>query len=442
MSKKSWHLDRRTFLRGTGVACALPYLEAMGASTAKNEAPKRMCFVYFPNGACEPGQPKEETKRYRFFPDQEGRDYKNNFSLEPFNRFRDDMTILGGLSHPRSRQLLGHIAGDTWLTGGDVRNTYKNNISVDQVFAGHVGKETRYRSFAFSADGGVGYKSRVTSLSFDPLGNAIPTEHQHRQVFERYFNPNGNGSTEARRKELQRGRKIVDLVFGNSKDLKRNLGKSDQEKMDQYLTSLDSVEKQIQKNEEWLDIPLKNADYSKLNFDLDPAKNAETYVRSMYDLMVLAYEMDLTRAITFQVAREDGMGFGENYPKLAIGSKKGHHGISHSNDPMLWSTYDNWLAKQQAYFLGRMKEVKDEHGSLLDNTQVLWGSSQAHTHNARNLPLVLAGGKNMGVNHGSYQRFEDKTPMTNLFVSMLNAAGVHRSKFSDSTGKLPGDIFS
>ena len=442
MSKKSWHLDRRTFLHGIGVACALPYLEAMGAEKAKSEAPKRMCFVYFPNGACEPGKTKEELKQYRFFPDQEGRDYKNNFSLQPFNGFRDDMTILGGLSHPRSRQLLGHIAGDTWLTGGDVRTTYKNNISIDQVFAGHVGKNTRYRSFAFSADGGVGYKSRVSSLSFDSLGNAIPSEHQHRQIFERYFNPAGNGTTEARRKELRRGKKIVDLVFGNSKDLKRKLGKSDQEKMDQYLSSLDSVEKQIQKNEEWLDIPLKDADFSKLNFDLDPAKNAETYVRSMYDLIVLAYEMDLTRSITFQLAREDGMGFGENYPKLALGAKKGHHGISHANDAKLWSTYDNWLAKQQAYFLTRMKEVKDEHGSLLDNTQVLWGSSQAHTHNARNLPLVLAGGKNMGLKHGSYVKYTEKTPMSNLFVSMLNAADIQRKRFSDSTGSLPGKIFT
>ena len=442
MSKKSWHLDRRTFLRGTGVACALPYLEAMGATKSKGEAPKRMCFLYFPNGACEPGTIKEEVKQYRFFPDQEGRDYKNNFSLEPLNGFRDDMTILGGLSHPRSRQLLGHIAGDTYLTGGDVRNTYKNNISVDQVAAGHIGKDTRYPSFSLSADGGVGYKSRVTSLSFDSMGNAIPTEHRHREIFERYFNPTGNGSSEARRKELQRGRKIVDLVFGNSKDLQRKLGKSDKEKMDQYLTSLNSVEKQIRKNEEWLDIPLKKGDFSKLNFDLDPAKNAETYIRSMYDLIVLAYEMDLTRVITYQIAREDGMGFGENFPKLAIGSAKGHHGISHSNDPKLWSTYDNWLVQQYAYFLGRLKDVKDEHGSILDNTQVLYGSSQAHTHNARNLPLVLAGGKNMGINHGSYQRFDEKTPMTNLFVSMLNAAGVHRGKFSDSTGKLPGDIFS
>jgi hypothetical protein len=442
MSKKSWHLDRRTFLRGTGVACALPYLEAMSATTSKSEAPKRMCFLYFPNGACEPGSIKEETKKYRFFPDQEGRDYKNNHSLEPLNDFRDDMTILGGLSHPRSRQLLGHIAGDTWLTGGDVRNTYKNNISIDQVAAGHFGKDSRYPSFALSADGGVGYKSRVTSLSFNSIGNAIPTEHRHREIFERYFNPTGGGSTEARRKELQRGRKIVDLVYGNSKDLQRKLGKSDKDKMDQYLTSLNSVEKQIIKNEEWLDIPLKKADFSKLNFDLDPTKNAETYIRSMYDLIVLAYEMDLTRVVTYQIAREDGMGFGENYPKLALNAKKGIHGISHSNDAILWSSWDNWLSQQYAYFLGRMKEVKDEHGSILDNTQVLYGSSQAHTHNARNLPLILAGGKNMGIKHGSYQRFEEKTPMTNLFVSMLNAAGVQRTKFSDSTGKLPGEIFS
>ena len=439
---KSWTLNRRTFLHGAGVACALPYLDAM-ASTApkKATAPKRMCYVYFPNGVGNYSGKDQKSKDWRWFPHSEGKDYQNNNSLAPLNEFRDDMTILGGLSHPRSRQLLGHITGDTWLTGGDLRTTYNNNISVDQVAAAKIGKDTRYPFFALSADGGVGYKTRGTSLSYDITGDPIPTEFRHREIFERYFSLGNGASTGIRRKKIKEGQKIVDLVLDSSKDLKRRLGKNDQQKMDQYLSSLDSVEKQLQKNEAWLTVPMKKVGMSHLNFDLDPAKNAETYVRSMFDLMVLGYEMDLTRVMTYQIAREDGMGFGENFPKL-IGLGKGHHGISHSKDAELWGKYDQWLSKQFAYFLGKMKSVKDEHGSILDNTQVLYGCSQSGTHNATNCPLVLAGGKNMGLKHGSYSRFKDEVPMTNLFVSMLNAAGVKRDRFSDSTGKLPGEIFS
>ena len=383
-----------------------------------------------------------KLRDYRFFPQGEGREYQNTKTLEPLNAYRDDVTILGGLSHPRSRQLLGHIAGDTFLTAGDLRGSYKNNISVDQVAARELGQQTRYPSFVLSLDGGVGYKSRTASMSYDQLGNSIPAEHRHREIFERYFSPTGGGTTEARQKELQRGQKIVDLVLANSKDFKRKLGKNDQEKMDQYLTSLNSVETQLKKNEAWLNVPMPEMDASRLSFDADPTKSPETYIRSMFDLMVLGFQLDLTRVVTYQIGREDGMGFGENFAKLAIGAKKGHHGLSHSGDYKTWSTYDNWLCQQLAYFLGQLKTVSDEHGPLLDHTQVLYGSACSTTHNAVNLPLVLAGGKKLGLQHGSYSTFTEKTPMSNLFVSMLNAAGIKRERFADSTGSLPGELFS
>ena len=352
------------------------------------------------------------------------------------------MTILGGLSHPRSRELMGHIAGDTWLTAGDLRTTYNNNISIDQVAAGHLGKKLVTRVL-FSVRM-VALATRVVHRLCPTMPRAcpLPSEHKHRQIFERYFSPDGMGSTAERKKKIQQGKRMVDLIMGSSKDLKRNLGKNDQVKIDEYLHSLDSVEGQLERNEAWLGTPLKKVNNSHLNFDLDPAKNAETYVRSMYDLMVLGYQMDLTRVMTFMIAREDGMGFGENYPKLVLGAAKGHHSISHAGDPKLWSHYDEWLSKQFAYFLDQMKSVKDEHGSILDNTQVLYGSACSTTHNAINLPLILAGGKNMGLNHGTFTKYTDKTPMSNLFVSMLNAAGIQRSRFSDSTGTLPGEIFT
>ena len=443
MSKKSWNINRRTFLYGSGVACALPWLEAMASekSSAK-QAPKRLCYLYFPNGCSNPSESEAKNIPLRWFPRGEGTKYQVNKPLSPLKPFRQDISIIGGLSHPNSRTVNGHIAGDTFLTGGDLSNTYNNSISVDQVAARTLGKDTRYPFFSFSVDGGVGYKSRSSTLSYDQSGNPIPTESNHREIFERYFSPNNGGATGTRRKEIQSGRKIVDLVLESSKDLSRRLGKNDQQKMDEYLSSLNSVEEQLKRNEAWLSVPLKKVDSSHINLDADPAKSAEEYIRTMYDLIVLGYQMDLTRVISYMIAREDGLGLGDKYPLQVIKSLKGHHAISHANNYEVWAAYDEWLSKQFAYFIGRMKTTKDEYGSLLDNTQVLYGSACSTTHSANNLPLIVAGGKNMGLKHGAFTKFSEKTPMSNLFVSMLNAAGVKKKSFKDSTGELPAGIFS
>lgn len=448
MKRKPLKLHRRTFLRGLGVTCSLPWLECMRdtASAASltrvnAEPPKRMCFLYVPNGVCLPPAENPYHDTWNWFPKGEGENYQLTQSLEPLEPFRDDLSILGGLSHPRSREVLGHIAGDTWLTGGDVRGgAYRNNVSVDQIAARSLGQHTRYPSLSFSTDGGVGYKSRVSTLSFDSTGSPIPTEHRQREIFERYFSPNGDATTDERRRSIRRGKKVVDLVLEDSKGLQRRLGKRDQSKLDEYLTSLNRVEKQLQRNEQWLDIPMKAFDANHLRLDVDATVDPEAYIRATMDLMVLAFQTDLTRVLSYMIAREDGMGFGDNFPKLALGLK-GHHGITHdkSSDHWAdWGRYDQWLARQFAYFLKQMKNVTDEHGPILDNTLVLYGSACSSTHNARNYPLVLAGGSSLGAQHGSYTVFDEKhTPMSNLFVSMLNAVGVETERFSDSTGKLP-----
>ena len=446
MSKKSWHLERRTFLQGLGVTLTLPYLEAMADSvrSQEHEAAKRMCFMYFPNGCGIPDQKRlpDEHKKWSWFPQGEGRDYRFTNTLSALSDHREDISIIGGLSHPRSRELMGHMAGDSWLTGGDISGAnYRNNISVDQVAAKSLGQHTRFPSLTLSVDGGVGYQSRVATLSFDDSGKPIPAEHRHREIFERYFSPGGQATTKERRKQIARGKKIVDLVLADSKQLQRQLGKRDQEKLDEYLNSLSSVEQQIRRNEEWLDTPMKPFKSDHIEFEVDARKNPETYIRSMIDLMVLGFQTDITRVMTYMLAREDGMGFGEHFPKLACGIKTGHHGLSHSKQWENWSTYDRWLASHYGYLLERLKSVSDEHGRLLDNTLLLFGSACSTTHNARNCPLVLAGGKNLGIKHGSYSIYDDHVPMTNLYVSMLNGIGIKTTRYSDSTGKLPGEIF-
>ena len=447
MKKKSWHIDRRTFIRGMGVTCMLPFFEGMAMTSlskfAKPVSPKRLCILYFPNGVGLPPKESIYHKKWSWFPIGEGSDYKLTKSLSPLSPYRSDMSIMGGLSHPFSRNVLGHMAGDSFLTGGDLRGEYKNSISLDQVAAEKLSHYTRFPSLTLSTDGGVGYKSRTSTLSFNSSGKPIPSEHRQREIFERYFSPNGGTPTHQRRKSIQQGMKIVDLVLEDSKTLKNRLGSNDKAKLDEYLTSLDQVEKQLTRNEKWLDVPMKEFDASLINLDVDPTAAPEDYVRSMMDLMILGFQTDATRVISYLMAREDGMGFGDNFPKIALGLQ-GHHTISHDKATGHWEDWgrlDRWYAKQFAYFINKMKNTKDIHGSLLDNTLILYGSACSTTHNARNYPLILAGGSKMGVNHGEYTVFDEKQErLSNLYLNMLNRLDVNIESFSDSTGKLSTSI--
>ncbi len=450
MSRKSWMLDRRSFLRGAGVAVALPWLEAMGralpAPGPAGEAPRRLAFVYFPNGCSLPPAGDEQYRQWRWFPDGEGADYRFTKVLESLEPHRARLSVLGGLSHPKSRELLGHLAGDTWLTAGDLRGgEYKNSISLDQVAARALKQHTRYPSFSFSADGGVGYKSRVSTLSFDGSGKPIPSEHVHRRIFERYFALGGGDTTAERKRSLAEKQKIVDLVQEDGAALRRRLGERDRHKLEEYLESLSEVEEQVQRNEQWLNVPLPDFDASHLDLGAQQTVDPQACVRTMYDLMVLGFQLDLTRVMSYMLGREDGMGFGDNYPKLACGINRGHHTISHDGHEghwTEWGTFDRWTAEQFAYFLERMSAVEDEHGPLLDTTQVLYGSCCSTTHNARNYPLVLAGGERMGLKHGRYTRWTEETPLSNLYLSMLDALGVPAESFGDATGRLEGGPFA
>ena len=447
MSKKSWHLDRRTFIKGMGVTCMLPFFEGMTMTNFSNfvspNSPKRLCFLYFPNGVGLPPKESEYHKNWNWFPIGEGTDYKLTKSLAPLSLHRNDMSIMGGLSHPFSRNVLGHMAGDSFLTGGDLRGEYKNSVSVDQVAAERLSQYTRFPSLTLSTDGGVGYKSRTSTLSFNSSGRPIPSEHRQREIFERYFSPNGGATTKERRKSIDQGKKIVDLVLEDSKTLKNLLGSNDKVKLDEYLSSLNQVEKQLNRNEKWLDVPMEEFDSSLINLDVDPTSAPEDYVRSMMDLMILGFQTDATRVMSYMMAREDGMGFGDNFPKIALGLQ-GHHTISHDRVTGHWGDWgrlDRWYAKQFAYFINKMKNTKDIHGSLLDNTLILYGSACSTTHNARNCPLILAGGSDLGVKHGAYTKFEEKQErLSNLFVSMLNKLDIETESFSDSTGKLSTSI--
>ncbi|MCB9881241.1 MAG: DUF1552 domain-containing protein [Planctomycetes bacterium] len=432
---------RRTFLRGLGVTCAVPFLDSLAwAGLQEKEPKKRLCFVYFPNGCSLPSENDAKYAHWRWFPSGEGDAFRFTKVLESLEPFRSRLSVLGGLSHPLSRELLGHLAGDTWLTGGDVRgDRYQNTISVDQVAAHHLKAKTRYPSLILSTDGGVGYKSRVATLSFDRNGHPIPAESRPRQIFERYFAPDGGNASADRKRSLQRGRKIVDLVQEDGKALRQRLGTHDQRKLDEYLESLNKVEEQIQRNEQWLDVPMPPVDANAIALDQRADVDPTAYLRTMFDLVTLAFQTDLTRVVTFMTGREDGMGFGDQFPNRALSIKRGLHTISHDTHEGHWDDwgrYDQWVAQQFAYFLSCMAATSDDHGSLLDQTMTLYGSCCSTTHNARNYPLVLAGGSALGLKHGRYHRWDEKTPLSNLFVTLLQQVGVPTKSFADSTGSI------
>jgi hypothetical protein len=434
---KPFRLSRRSFIKGAGVAVCLPYLECMASTQStmqRTTAPKRLCSLFVPNGVALPGL-DSSNKQWHWFPEGHGKNFQFTQVLSSLTNHKNDLTVMSGLSHPKSRTLIGHAVSDVYLTGGDVGGEYLNTISLDQVAAEIKKVNTRYHSLVLSTKGGIGYKSRIATLSHDIRGNAIPAENRHREIFERYFSGNGQGTTEQRRASLARDKKVVDLIVGDSKRLQRSLGQNDKHKLEEYLTTLNTVEEQIKRNEAWLDIPMPKFNADHIDLAVDVKADPQAYVRTMLDLIVLAFQLDLTEVATYMLGAEGGSDISETFPQIALGFKKGHHKMTHDKNQdnwEKWGQYDQWLASHFGYFIGRLKDTQDEYGSLLDNTQVLYGSTSSTVHNARNYPLILAGGKNMGLKHGNYTQFTEKTPLSNLYLNMLNAAGVPMKSFADS----------
>ena len=221
------------------------------------------------------------------------------------------------------------------------------------------------------------------------------------------------------------------------------MGKSDRERMDQYLTSLNEVESRLIASEKWIDIPLKKQDYSHLNLDATSEGEPAEYYRNMFDLIALAFDADITRSVTFMLNREDGMGISDTFP-LKMGLSKTHHNLSHATDKegqLHFAKYDLFLSQQVSHFLERLNGYRDREGSVLDNTIVLFGSGASTTHNSTNLPTMIAGGANMGLKHGRYWR-NGETRMSNVHLSILRSMGIAQEVFADSTGTVSGSVFT
>jgi hypothetical protein len=439
-------LDRRSVIKGiAGASLVLPVLDAMGEEVAE-QSPKRFCALYTANGMSLP-KSQHKIDQWSWFPTAKGNDDKFVFSdsTKPLSAFRDQLSFMGGLYHPNGPKADPHTCSDMWLTGAPLHNAKPgkyNSVALDQVVALHTKQHCRQPSLVLSVDAGVGFLSRTGTISYSLEGKPIPAENNTRRVFDRLFNSD-RASLESQRDKLQRRIKLVDAVLENARALNKKLGRSDREKMDQYLTSLNEVESRLIASEKWIDIPIKEQDYSHLNLDATSEGEPREYYRNMFDLIALAFDADITRSVAFMLNREDGMGISDTFP-LKLGLKRTHHSLSHAGDKdgqTQFAKYDLFLSEQLAYFFNRLQEIKDKHGTVLDNSIVLFGSGASTTHYPKNLPTLIAGGANMGLRHGTYWRDKD-TRLSNVYLSILHSMGINENSFSDSTGVLRDSIFT
>ena len=435
---KSWHLNRRTFLQGAGVSLGLPFFECMAKDTKHNPGPKRFCSVYFPYGIVY--RQLGDGLNWNWFPRGEGRDFEFNRSLQALEPLRNDLTIIEGLSHPNARNMGGHDTADNWLTGAELKAGHLDNtVSIDQLMAMKFGEKTRFSSMTLSTDGGVGEPTRSSTLSFSRTGQPVPAQNKPRLVFDRLFGADPASMTE-QRQNLENSGSMLDLVLDNATSLRGRLGKYDQTKLDEYLSSVRQIEQRVERSERWLDVPKPTVDSTGLHLEADDSTPREL-IQTMYDLIYLAFQTDSTRIATYQLGNMNGatsiagkfpqlLGFSSNLHQLAHGARRGDAGA----EPLgKWHVF---LTQQLSYFLERLRSTPEGESTLLDKTMVLYGSSNSQTHVNLNYPLMLAGGSRLGLSHGQYLKFDESTPMSNLLVTLLNRLDTPTESFVDSTGEL------
>ncbi|MBX3111927.1 MAG: DUF1552 domain-containing protein [Fimbriimonadaceae bacterium] len=441
-------IERRTFLKGVGTALALPMLEVMAPTTALAQSvkaqPVRMAFAFVPNGINMDKWTPAAAGKLEITP-----------ILEPLRELRGSLNVISGLAQ-NNAAALGDGPGDharstaTWLTGVHCKKTagadIHNGISADQVAAQAIGGNTRFPSLeigcersGLNGDCDSGYSCAYSSnISWRSATTPVAKEVNPRQVFERLF---GNGQTveamESRAKRAQYDRSILDFVAEDADALRGRLGKHDQMKLEEYLQSVREVEQRltrIEKESKQVSAP------AEVKMPVGVPQDRGEHIRLMGDMMVLAFQADLTRICTFMLAND-----GSNRPYREIGISEGHHDISHHGDDpgklAKKAEIDTFHVAQMAYVLKKMQGIQELDGrTLLDNTVLVYGAgiSDGNRHNHDHLPVLVAGRGGGRLAAGRHLVVPEQTPMNNLFLSMLDFVGVKVETLGDSTGKLQG----
>jgi len=441
--------NRRAFLRSLGTLMALPALETFtprslaAQKAAAAASPLRMAFLYTPNGVCVD----------QWFPTGEGANYQLGPSLKALEAHRRDFSIITGLAHDKARSN-GDGAGDharsnaAFLTGIQPKKTAGSDISlgisVDQIAAEKIGHLTKLSSLELSTDGersagkcDSGYSCAYQfNLSWKNETTPMAPEMDPRLVFERLF---GIGSTggdkEAIRRRKALSMSILDTVLDDAKSLQSKVTAADKAKLDEYFTAVRDIEQRIERAEK-----MTKALPQGVVAPSGIPETFEEHIKAMFDLLALAFQTDSTRIATFGLSHD-----GSNRSFADIGVPEGHHQLSHhQKDPeklRKLALIDQFYARQLSYFLTKMKSAKDSDGtSLLDNSMVVFGSAicDGDRHNHDHLPVILAGRGKGTLTPGRHIALAQETPMTNLYLSMLDRLGVPAERIGDSTGRLEG----
>src|SRR6266850_1058312 len=438
--KKS--IPRRTFLRGTGAALALPLLDAMfpafaSAAQMASRTVSRLSFFTVPNGIIMD----------KWTPAAVGGGYELTPVLEPLAAFKDRILVLSGLAKNEARKLEFEIAGDhpracsEYLTATHPKMTSGADIhcgvSVDQIAARELGKQTQLPSLEMglempvvgaceSAYSCVYYNTLVWSTPTTPL----PMENRPRAVFERLVGDSTDPAERAAR--MKENRSILDLVSQDLKRLMKSVGESDRVKLDQYSDAVRSVEQQIQVAEQQ-----SSKELPKIQKPIGIPEKFSDYAKLMLDLQVLAFQGDMTRVGTFMLGHEMG---GRAYPELGFGDP--HHSLTHHQGDKAKIAkvveINIFHMKLFQYFLEKLRAVPEDGGTLLDSSLVVYGSalSDGNMHLYKDLPVLLVAGGVAGIRGGRHIRYPENTPMANLYLTLLDKLGIHVENFGDGTGKL------
>lgn len=434
-------IPRRTFLRGLGASVALPMLDAMIPALARPgdvKIPLRVGYFYTPNGIIQ--------EYWR--PASAGPDYAMTDILRPWEPYRDQLLVLSHLNNGDSESVSGHVGGSTlFLTGAEPNKSLseiQSGISVDQVFAREFGKETPLDSLQLCIENAAelagqssgGYSSAYTNtISWASPATPLPMQHRPRDIFERLFGDAGTDPA-TRQLRIRQQKSVLDFIQAETKRYIKDLGASDRTKLDEFTDALRDVEFRVQKAEVKADMELPEVERPV------GIPGHEEHIRLMYDLMLLAYQTDMTRVLTFMIARE--------YSEIVytqLGHKDPYHPLTHHRrEPARQrqaAEIDIYHAKLFAEFLGKMRSAKEADGSsLLDNAMLVYGAGlgDGDIHSQWNVPVALLGGGGGTVKGGRHIVYKEGTPLTNLHVAMLNRAGIPTQSFGGELGLSNGEL--
>ena len=401
---------------------ALPMLEALSPRVRADEKPslppRRMVCI------CTPLSVHPEF----FFPEKAGKDFELTPYLEPLKEFRDDFTVISGLSHPDVGS--SHDSIFSFLTAAphpEIRAGFRNSISVDQFAAEHIGERTRFASLSLSAEG--------FGLSWTRSGALVPSEMWPASVFAKLFLEGRPDEVQAQERRLRDGQSILDTVREQAKSISPKLGARDREKVDEYFTSVRELERRMVIAEEWSKKPKPKVDAKPPQNNMNSA-DLIGKTKLLFDLTHLALQTDSTRLVSMLL-------LGTSLVPPVAGVSLGHHDLSHHGQDAskIEQLKQIELEKMKTVheFLAKLKQTEEQGETLLDRTMVFFSSNlgNASNHSTKNLPVLFAGG---GFKHGQHLAFDPKNPppLSNLYVSMLQRLGIESDKFASSTGTLTG----